>query len=158
MPRIGLISDTHGFLDPQVPEHFAGVDHILHGGDIGWPKIILELEVVAPVTAVLGNTDHGLPYRETEVVAVAGRTLLVHHIVNPRRLEEPLQRRIVQEGAEIVVFGHTHEPFCELVNGVLFVNPGSAGRARFGKPRTVAVMHWSDGEPEVQVEFVEMGA
>lgn len=157
MPRLGLISDTHGFLDPQVADLFAGVDHILHAGDIGWPQIILELEAIAPVTAVTGNTDHGLPYRETEVVRMAGQTFLVQHIVNPRRLEERLQRRISQERAGIVVFGHTHETCCERANGVLFVNPGSAGKARFGKPRTVAVLHWSDGESEAQVGFIQLG-
>jgi len=156
LPRIGLISDTHGFLDPQVVDHFAGVQHILHAGDIGWPKIILELEGIAPVTAVTGNTDHGLPYRETEVLQVAAQTLLIHHIVNPRRLEERLERRIAQAGAEVVVFGHTHEPFCEVVNRVLFVNPGSAGRARFGKPRTLAILHWSEGAADFEVDFAEL--
>lgn len=157
MPRIGLVSDTHGFLDPQVPGLFTGVDHIVHGGDIGWPQIILELEAVAPVTAVMGNTDHGLPYRETEVCTVGNRKLLVQHIVRPHRLEAGLARRLRQERPDVVVFGHTHEPFCERVQGVLFVNPGSAGRSRLGKPRTVALLEWGDGETDVRVDFMELG-
>ncbi len=81
--KIGVISDTHNFLDPKVADLFAGVEHILHAGDVGnWP-ILSELETIAPVTAVYGNTDMGLPLKETEVVELAGWKFLVHHIVNP---------------------------------------------------------------------------
>ena len=72
--RIGVISDTHDFFDPKIREFFSGVDHIIHGGDIGLPWIVLQLQEIAPVTAVLGNTDErGLNYRETEVVELGAR-------------------------------------------------------------------------------------
>lgn len=157
MPRLGLISDTHGLLDPRVLEWLAGVDHILHAGDIGRPQILLELESLAPVTAVSGNTDHGLACRETEVVNVQGRKFLVHHIVDPHRLTEVLARRLRAERPDVVVFGHTHEPFCQTVDGVLFVNPGSAGRARFGKPRTLAILHWEGAAGSSSVDFLTLG-
>src|SRR4026208_1469617 len=76
---IGLISDTHDFLDPRVPSLFKGVEHILHAGDIGRMSILVALERIAPVTAVLGNTDAGLDVRETEVIELAGRKFLLHH-------------------------------------------------------------------------------
>jgi hypothetical protein len=156
MPSIGLISDTHGYLDPRVPELFAGVDHIIHGGDIGWPHVILELEAVAPVTAVLGNTDHGLHYRETELVEVHGLRFLVHHIVDPRKLTDLLRRRIRHERPDFVVFGHTHATFCERIEGIRFVNPGSAGKARFGQPRTVGILRWGKGDAEAAVDFLQL--
>jgi hypothetical protein len=157
MPRVGLISDTHGHLDPQVLGHFAGVDHIVHAGDIGWPSVLLELEALAPVTAVSGNTDTHPTWRETELVHLDDRLLLVHHIVEPRRLKPDLQRRILRERPDVVVFGHTHATFCEVIEGVMYVNPGSAGRARFGQPRTVAVLQWETGATELDVEFIELG-
>ena len=81
--RIGVLSDTHNYLDPRVPRLLAGVDHILHGGDIGLPAILLELEQIAPVTVVAGNTDDaGFYYPQTELVALAGRKFLLQHIVN----------------------------------------------------------------------------
>src|SRR4051812_23701518 len=111
MTRLGIISDTHDFLDPKVLEIFAGVDHILHGGDIGLPWLILQLEDIAPTTAVLGNTDDpGLRYKQTEVLELASRKFLVHHIVNPRALDDALARRIARERPNVVVFGHTHKP------------------------------------------------
>jgi hypothetical protein len=157
VPRLGLISDTHGFLDPRVLDLLAGVDHILHAGDVGPPRILLELESLAPVTAVSGNTDHGLACRETEVVSVQDRKFLVHHIVNPHRLTEALARHLEAARPDVVVFGHTHEPFCQTVGGVLFVNPGSAGRARFGKPRTLAILHWDGDAGSPSVDFLELG-
>lgn len=139
--KIGLISDTHGHLDPKVAGLFAGVDHILHGGDIGWPSIILELEDIAPVTAVLGNNDDSPNFRETEVVDVGPHKFLVHHIVEPKSLSEPLRRRMFREQPHVVVFGHSHKPFHEVIDGTLFINPGYAGKPRFNLRRTVAILH-----------------
>lgn len=139
--KIGVISDTHDFLDPRVAELFAGVDHILHGGDIGMPALILELEMVAPVTAVLGNTDSGLHFRETEIVQLAGRKFLLQHIVNPRAPGDRLQAVLAREKPDVVVFGHTHQQFCKAIGGTLFFNPGYAGKPKFGQERGVALLH-----------------
>ena len=140
--RIGVISDTHNFLDPKIPKLFAGVDHILHGGDIGMPWLILELEQIAPVTAVMGNTDEaGLHYRQTEIVDLAGRKFLVHHIVNPNALSDGIKEKIERENPAVVVFGHTHKPFCQTLGSTLYFNPGYAGKSRFGMERSVAILH-----------------
>ena len=140
--KIGVISDTHNHLDPKVPLLFAGVDHILHAGDIGQPWVILQLENLAPVTVVLGNNDYDLRYRETEVVTLAERKFLLHHIVDPRASgSTPLRDRLERELPDVVVFGHTHKPFCEQVGPTLFLNPGYAGKPRFALPRTVARLH-----------------
>lgn len=153
--KIGVISDTHGHLDRRVPELFAGVDHILHAGDIGPPAIILELEQIAPVTAVLGNNDFGGEYRETELAECAGVRLLVHHIVDPRRLTEPLRRRLRLSAPHAVVFGHTHQPFNEVIDGTLFLNPGYAGRPRFRLERSVALLHVEG--TSLRPEFLPLG-
>jgi hypothetical protein len=139
--KLGIISDTHGYLDPQVKEIFKGVDHILHAGDIGSPIIELELKFIAPTTVVLGNTDHGLHFKETEVVTLAEKKFLVHHIVNPRAITDALQGSIRRNQAEAVVFGHTHKRFAETIDGVFFFNPGYAGQPKFGAERSVAVLH-----------------
>lgn len=139
--KIGVISDTHDFLDPRVQELFAGVDHILHAGDIGTVWITFQLEQIAPVTAVYGNTDNGLSFKETELVALSGQKFLVHHIVNPSALDEKLRRRIAKDKPQFVVFGHTHKPFDETLNGVRYFNPGYAGRPRFNQPRSIAILH-----------------
>lgn len=143
--KIGVISDTHGHLDPKVAEVFDGVNHILHGGDIGYPSIILELEYIAPVTAVLGNNDAGLNFRETEVVTLGDRKFLVHHIVDVVAPHETLKRRIIRERPDVVVFGHTHKRFCETIGDTLYFNPGYAGKQRFNLERSVAVLT-CDGE------------
>ncbi len=139
--KIGVISDTHGWLDPRVEKLFAGVDHILHAGDIGNPMIELELKFLAPVTLVLGNNDPDLNFRETELVTLADKKFLIHHIVNPRALSEKVQTRIERDRPDVVVFGHTHKKFAETVDGVLFFNPGYAGKPKFGAERSVAVLH-----------------
>ena len=139
--KLGIISDTHGFLDPRVEKIFAGMDHILHAGDIGNPLIELELKFIAPVTIVLGNTDLGLTFKETEVVVLGDKKFLLHHIVNPRELSEQMEVRIRRERPDAVIFGHTHKKFAEMVDGVFFFNPGYAGKPKFGTERSVARLH-----------------
>jgi len=139
--KIGVISDTHGYLDPRVETIFAGVDHILHAGDIGDPMIPLELGFIAPTTTVLGNNDPGMTFLETEVVTLAGRKFLVHHIVNPFAPSEKLEARLQHDRPDVVVFGHTHKKFCETVNGILYFNPGYSGAAKPGSDRSVALLH-----------------
>jgi putative phosphoesterase len=150
--KIGVISDTHGFLDPKIPELFAGVGHILHAGDVGDPMIELELKFIAPVTLVVGNNDPGLPFKETEVITLAGRKFLIHHIVNPLAPADKLKLRLAKERPDVVVFGHTHKPFCGTLGGILFFNPGYAGKPRFGAERSVAILHCD--KKEIRQEFI----
>ena len=149
--KIGVISDTHGFLDSRVHKLFEGVDHILHGGDVGSPMVLLELENIAPVTAVLGNVDAGMPLKLTEVVEFGGRKFLLHHIVEPRNLGTDLAGTIGRARPDVVVFGHTHKPFSETIDNVLFLNPGYTGKQRFNLPRTLALLFIEDGK--MRVEF-----
>jgi hypothetical protein len=139
--KLGLISDTHGFLDPKIPKLFAGVDHILHAGDVGPYTLLAELEAIAPVTAVLGNTDTFLQLKLTEFIELGGRKFLIHHIVNPHALTDDLKLGITERRADVVVFGHTHKPFCDTIGGILFFNPGYAGKQRFALERSVAILH-----------------
>jgi putative phosphoesterase len=149
--KIGVISDTHDYLDPRVPELFDGVDHILHAGDVGMQSIILELEQIAPVTAVLGNTDMGNPLKLTETVTLGELSVLVQHIVNPRALDEKLQGRLARLRPNFVVFGHTHKAFDEVIDGIRFFNPGYAGRPKHATPRSVALWHCQGREVRTEL-------
>jgi hypothetical protein len=151
---LGIISDTHGFLDPRVEKIFAGVDHILHAGDIGPDFIIAELGAIAPVTAVLGNNDSSPCFRLTETVTLGDQKFLVHHIVTPREVRDELQTRIARERPDAVIYGHSHKQFAQTINGVLFLNPGYAGRPRFGQDRSVALLHCD--AREMRVEFIAL--
>jgi putative phosphoesterase len=156
MFRLGVISDTHNFLDPKVHQFFAGVEHILHAGDIGTPRIILDLEAIAPVTSVMGNTDDpGFHYPLIETVTLAKRKFLVHHIVDPHHLTDELQRKIAYEQPDVVVFGHTHKPFSASINGTLFFNPGYAGKQRFELKRSVALLVMD--ESRMESEYLTLG-
>jgi putative phosphoesterase len=140
--KIGVISDTHNYFDPQIPGLFQGVEHILHGGDIGLPRILHQLEDIAPVTAVHGNTDDlGFGYNLTRSVQLNNRKFLLHHILNPHSPDVSMEQQIARDRPDIVIFGHTHKPFCETIRGALFFNPGYAGKSRFGMPRTMAILH-----------------
>ena len=151
MFRLGVISDTHGFFDPKVAELFQGVDHILHAGDVGRTAVLDELRVLAPVTAVQGNVaGPELGLRLTEFVELAGSGFLLHHIVNPRHLGDDLLRRIAINRPTVVVFGHSHQQFCQTLDGVLFFNPGYAGQARFNAPRSVAILQCDAAGPQTQ--------
>jgi putative phosphoesterase len=115
---------------------------------------LLELQAIAPVTAVLGNTDDGVDLNLTEVVQIGGRKFLVHHIVNPHALTDELKVRIAREQPNVVVFGHTHKPFNEVIGGVLFLNPGYAGKQRFALERSVAILHRD--ESGIRPEFLPL--
>jgi len=152
--RVGVISDTHDYLDPKVPGLFAGLDHVLHAGDIGMPALILQLEQIAPVTAVLGNADSYGPFKETEVVTLGGCKFLLHHILDVRAPCEPVRMRLIREAPDVVIFGHTHRRFSERIGKTLYLNPGYAGPKRFNLPRSVALLQCSsDG---IRVEFHEL--
>jgi putative phosphoesterase len=131
---IGVISDTHGLVRPEVGEAFAGVRLILHAGDIGTADVVNELKSIAPVVAVRGNNDTGAWARripQTEIAQVGDvRIYMVHDIKDIHF--NPEDRRI-----QIVITGHSHRPSVESRNGVLFMNPGSAGPRRFKLPTTV---------------------
>ena len=153
--RIGVISDTHNYFDPRIPGLLKGVEHILHAGDVGLPRILHQLEEIAPVTAVLGNTDdQGFGYRLTEILELAGRKFMMHHIVNPQSPDETVQDLLSRHRPDMVVFGHTHKPFFERIGGTAFFNPGYAGKSRFGMPRTVAVLHCAAGD--IKPEFLSL--
>ena len=132
MITVGIISDNHGDWTSQITESLAGVDAIIHSGDIGPYKYVLKMEGIAPTTAVLGNTDGDMPLDETAVVTLGEKKFLVKHIVNPHRLQVSLCERLKQIQPDVVIFGHTHEPFCETLGGILFLNPGSVTQPRGG--------------------------
>ena len=152
--KIGVISDTHGFLDPQIKTLFAGVAHILHAGDVGDAFIAFELQQIAPTTVVLGNTDLGLSFKETEIVELAARKFLVHHIVNPLAPSDKLKVRIARERPDAIIFGHTHKRFCETIGGILYFNPGYSGKPKLGTERSAAIFHCN--EKEIRPEFLPL--
>ena len=148
--RLGIISDTHGQLRPEVYDVFAAVDHILHGGDVGKWEIMIELEALAPVTAVYGNTDGpDIRARLPQVARtqIDGFDIVVTHgdqygSPTPGVLHDAFP------AAEIIVYGHTHKPLLELVDRtVTVVNPGSAGPRRFDLPVSVAILELEPGIP-----------
>ena len=126
--KIGLISDTHGQVPNPVHAALAGVDCILHAGDVGPMDVITELEAIAPVHAVLGNTDYAIALPETRVEEFAGKTILIHHIVDVEYPSQTVRELLSTEKPDLVVFGHTHMPFDERRNGIRFINPGSASQ------------------------------
>lgn len=136
--RIGVISDTHGLLREQVKDKLRDCDLILHAGDVGDPSVLDDLRRIAEVAAVRGNVDRGphvadLP--ETEHVVVEGRRLCVIHNI------ELLDLDPVAAGIETVVYGHSHKPAVDWKDGVLYLNPGSAGPRRFHLPVSMAFLH-----------------
>jgi len=132
---VGLISDTHGLLRPEALEALRGSRHIVHAGDIGDPAVLEALARIAPVTAVRGNNDKGSwarKLRETEVLELGRTRLYVIHNLSELALDP------AAAGIHVVVAGHSHRPAEELRDGVLYVNPGSAGPRRFKLPVSVA--------------------
>ena len=141
MPRVGLISDTHGLLRSEAISFLRGSDFIVHAGDVGDPKLIRSLEALAPVTVVRGNNDKG-PWAdsiaEAEVLQVNGVLIYVVHDIAELDMDP------VAAGFGVVVFGHSHRPSSQTRDGVLYINPGSAGPRRFKLPICVAELRIVD--------------
>jgi putative phosphoesterase len=138
---LGILSDTHGLLRPEVLKALEGVEHILHAGDVGELEILTELEAIAPVTAVWGNTDDWdvrgkVPeIAELEVGGLKVGVMHGHQLGSPR--PSSVAARFPEAG--LVVFGHTHVPVMETVGSVLAINPGSVGPRRFHLPVSLAI-------------------
>src|ERR1700748_3214293 len=129
--RIGIISDTHGLLRPEAERHLAGVDHIIHAGDIGQPDIIVALRLIAPVTAIRGNVDTGEwagDYADNECVRLGGRSIYVLHDLKTLCIDP------VAQGVDVIVSGHSHQSAIEQVGGVLYLNSGSDGASGLKQP------------------------
>lgn len=147
--RLGVISDTHGTLPAAALEAFAGVDHIVHAGDIGAQWILDELSLIAPVTAVRGNMDMApawgrLPDRE--IVEIGGYRVLAGHVLGMLKLGG------VPFGVRVIVCGHTHVAQIQQQGALLIVNPGSAGGpGRDGRAPSVAVVDFSGEQPTARI-------
>jgi putative phosphoesterase len=146
-PFIGVLSDTHGYYDPMLDDLFAGAAGIVHAGDVGDDGILARLRGLAPLTVVAGNTDlpvEGLDLPWEAEVEIAGLRIIVCHIAaSLMGRHDP-----VAEGFDIVISGHSHRAAVEWREDTLFLNPGAAGRPRFGQPRTVALVSVKGGRPE----------
>ena len=148
--RLGVIADTHGLLRPEVFQAFAEVDHILHAGDVGPVDLLTELEALAPVTAVYGNTDRDevrdrLP--QVASIELEGFDIVVTH---GDQLGSPTPENLnaAFPDAQIIVYGHTHRPLLTIVDVVVTVmNPGGAGHRRFGLPPSVGILELEPGIP-----------
>ena len=153
MKRIGLISDTHGLLRPEAAAFLHGSDHIIHAGDIVGAAILDELAAIAPLTAVRGNNDKGpwaAALSETEVVEFGDVLIYVLHDLAALDVDP------AAAGFRVVVSGHSHRPLVKERDGVLYVNPGSAGPRRFSLPIAVAELNIQDGS--VNARLVELDA
>lgn len=151
LARIGLISDTHGLLRKEAVEALRGSELILHAGDVGKPEILEELRKIAPVVAVRGNVDKG-PWAQAlpeTAVAEAG-SILIYMLHDVKALD----LNPAAAGFQIVVSGHSHKPGKMERDGVLYLNPGSAGARRFQLPVSVAILRLE--QASCQVEFVDL--
>jgi putative phosphoesterase len=146
--RVGLISDTHGLLRPEALAFLAGADHIVHGGDIGDPGILERLADLAPLTVVRGNNDtaawaSAIP--DTARLDLGDIALYAIHDLKQLDIDP------AAAGVRVVVSGHSHKPACSERDGVLYVNPGSAGRRRFSLPIGAGELLVQGGEVKVKL-------
>ena len=151
--RIGVISDTHDLLRPAAKLALTGVDRILHAGDVCGREVLDELERIAPVTAVRGNNDHGawaasIPV--TAAVEIGGVSIYILHDLNELDLEPQTA------GFRVVVCGHSHRPAMQEKDGVLFINPGSAGPRRFALPVSVGFIEIVAGQVSAKLHTLQL--
>jgi len=160
---IGLVSDTHGWLDPELVDVYRDheVDHVIHAGDIGDEEVLEKLGELAPVHAVRGNIDGGdlrfLP--EEQTLEVRGRTIGIRHISgNPREPKKSAVEFIRRENLDAIVVGHSHIPAVGEIEGALWLNPGAAGRHGFHTERLAAMLHVEESTGEFSLDRIELGA
>ena len=149
--QIGLISDTHGLVRPDVHDALAGVELILHAGDVGGEAILSELGSIAPVRAVGGNTDPlGAPWLEDELALEVGGVTI--HVSHGHELGRPTPARLLERyAADVIVYGHTHRQLITRVGDRLVVNPGAAGPRRFDLEPSVARLTIAGGLAAVEI-------
>ena len=148
---IGLISDTHGLVRPEALEVLRGVDLIIHAGDIGSREVLDVLRPIAPLAVIKGNNDRGVwakKLSDTKFVTAGGVKLFLIHDVHELSFEPS------KDGIAAVISGHSHKPSIVERDGVLFVNPGSAGPRRFKLPVAVGKLRIADGK--LKAEIVEL--
>lgn len=148
---VGLISDTHGLVRPEIAGLFAGVDLIVHAGDVGGAPVLAALLAIAPVEAVHGNVDdaHDPALARERVLPIGGLTL---HVSHGHQLGSPTPDRLfARYGGDVLVFGHTHRALIEWRGARLAVNPGAAGPRRFDVQPSVARLTIANGRPAVEL-------
>ena len=150
--KLGVLSDTHGLLRPEVLPALEGVDAILHAGDVGHISILEALRAIAPVYAIAGNVDiqgptSALP--RNEAFEIGGHFLYMLHVL------EELDIHPKASGISAVIYGHSHKPLIEYRHGVLFLNPGSCGPRRFSLPTTLAYVYLEPNKP-ARAEIVHL--
>jgi uncharacterized protein len=147
--KIGIISDTHGLLRPEAIAALHGVDQIIHAGDIGKPEILNKLAELAPVTAVRGNNDQdawAADLAKSHRFYLRGLAVFLIHDL------KEIDFDLNSAGINIVIAGHSHRPLIEKRNGILFINPGSAGPRRFKLPVTLALLEIEQGIPRASIQ------
>lgn len=145
---IGVISDTHGLLRPEIGRIFKGVDLIAHAGDIDRPAVLKALQEIAPVVAVRGNMDSSRwanDIHPTETFEAGGIMMYMLHNLGAMDLDPKAA------GFRVVISGHTHLPLTEKKEGILFLNPGSAGPKRYDYPISVGLLHVRDKLPDARI-------
>jgi len=158
--RVGVISDTHGKLDPRVLDLFAGVDHIIHAGDVGNEELLWQLEELAPVIAVRGNIDSDTLCLPNERIAIiCRRTFFVRHqFAAVEKLTAQQKHLIEQRMPEVIVFGHSHKFYVGYWRGTLLFNPGGAGAKRFNLPRSIGLLDIHDDGIDIRGVDLDTGA
>ena len=146
--RIGVISDTHGLLRPEALAALRGCERIIHAGDIGKPEVLDKLRELAPLDVIRGNVDSAdwastIPDRLD--LEIGGLRMHITHDVKTMSIDP------IAEKVDVVIAGHSHQPKIEQANGVLYLNPGSAGRRRFNLPISLALLNIEDGQPRAQL-------
>jgi len=154
--KLGVVSDTHGLLRPEVAPALEGVEYILHLGDVGNPAILKSLKGIAPVTAIRGNVDRTGPCSklpETEVLLFEGHYIYLLHDIGTLHLDPAAAR------FSVVLYGHSHKPNISQRKGVLYFNPGSCGPRRFELPVSVGLLTLNKGvPPQAQILNLEISS